>query len=78
MRASYDAEAAVLPQLVTVTDLNVGEPLAVIVGQCLEEQILVLREGIGAGVIAPVEIAKEDEARAVVEEDGPGCIEGLG
>jgi hypothetical protein len=78
MRALHSTEAPVLPQLITVTNLDVREPLAIVVGQCLEEQVLVLREGIGAGVVAAVQIAEKDESRAVIEEGSPGCLEGLG
>jgi hypothetical protein len=78
VRAPHNTEPPVLPQLIPVTDFNVGEPLAMVVRQCLEEKVLILREGIGTGVIAPVEIAEEDETRTVVEWDSPGRTKGLG
>jgi hypothetical protein len=75
--ALHGTETPVLPQFIPITDLDVGETLAIVVSQCLEEQVLVLREGIGTGIVAPGEVAEEDETRAVVEDDSLGRTEGL-
>jgi hypothetical protein len=54
MGLPHRTEASILPQLITITDFNVGETLAVVVRQSLEEEILIPREGIRARVVTPV------------------------
>lgn len=43
-----DVEASVLPQLIAVADLHIGESLAVVVAQRVDEKILILSESISA------------------------------
>jgi hypothetical protein len=77
MRTLHGAELPILPQLVAVAHLDVGKPVAVIVPQHVKEQIFVPHEGIRPAVIATVEIAEEDQAGAIVEQNASGGVKRL-
>ncbi len=61
VRASDLCKLRVLPQLVAVPHLDVGEPPLVVVLQRVEEEQLIVGKIIGPAVIAPVTIAEEDQ-----------------
>jgi hypothetical protein len=63
------AKAAVLPELITVSNLDVGVALVIILSQYAQEQRFVLGKGIGPAVIAAMTVAEEDQRRIVVEGD---------
>jgi hypothetical protein len=65
-------ELPILPQFVTVTDLDVSESLVVVMGQCLDEQFFVLDERICPAVVSPVTVTEENEAGGIVKEDNFG------
>lgn len=67
----------VLPQFVTVSKLDVREPLLVIMCQCMQEQFLVPGKGIRLAVITSVTVAEENEAGRIVKGDDFGRHESL-
>jgi len=72
------AEPPVMPKLVAVSDLDVGKSLAIIVGQCVQEQVLVLGESIDLAVVSPVTVAKENDPGRVVKGNLLRRLEYLG
>jgi len=73
-----DIETLILPQLVAITNLHIGETSMVIVTQRLDEEVLVLGKSIGARVVATVQIAEEDQPCVIVEQNVLGGMKGLG
>lgn len=73
-----DVIEPILIQLIPVADLDVGEALTIIVGQCTEKQVLVLGKGICSAVVPPMKIAEENDSGTIVEWDFFGCFEDPG
>ena len=69
MGRSNRLEAAILPQLIPVSYLDVGKTLLVVMMESVQEERFVGAEGIRAAVVAAMAIAEEDQAHRIVERD---------
>jgi hypothetical protein len=71
------AEFTILPHLIPIAHLDVGESFPMIVGQRLEEQVLITRKGICPAVVSPVQVAEKNQPGGVVEGELLGRLEYL-
>ena len=62
-------ETAVFPQLVTVTELNIGEALYKIVLQCSEIQVLVFEKIIVGGACSAVAVTDNNILAEIIERE---------
>ncbi len=68
MSLSNIAEPPVLPQLVAISDFNIGKTFPEIMSQCMEEHSFIPGKGICPAVVPPVTIAeKGDPTRIIIE-----------
>jgi hypothetical protein len=61
VRNSDSAEAPMLPQLVTISNLHVRVALAIVTGQHAQEERLILGENVSFAIVAAVRVAEEDQ-----------------
>ena len=66
------AEAAVLPQLVSVPNLDIGEPTLEIVTQGMEKEPFVPSKNVRPAVVPAMTVAEKDDPRGVIKDDPLG------
>ncbi len=68
------AEPPVLPQLVAISNFNVGKTFPEIKSQCVKEHSFIPGKGIGPAVIPPVAIAEKGNPTRIIIENFLGCL----
>jgi hypothetical protein len=60
------AEPPVLPQLVAISNFNIGKTFLEIMSQCVEEHSFIPGKGIGPAIISPVAIAEKGNPTRII------------
>jgi len=68
------AEPPILPQLVAISNFNIGETFSEVVSQCVKEQSFIPGKGIGSAVVPPVAVAKKSDPARIIIENFLGCL----
>jgi hypothetical protein len=72
------AEPPVLPQLVAISNFNIGKTFPEIMNQCVEEHSFIPGKGIGPAVIPSVAIAEKGNPTRIIIENFLGCLKDFG
>jgi hypothetical protein len=69
MCSPYILKSSILPQLIPIPELNIGEPFIIVIIQGIKKEALIMGKIICPAIVTPVTVAQEYELGGIVKRD---------